>query len=110
MSTRRTFLTQTAAAGVAASVPFHIAKAAPTRIKSLVRREETTKRLPWRGMDWYMTWAADDRLYVSGIGVELPVNQKRTYQSRLVAVSGNPNDAQVHDVPGYPELLQPERG
>src|SRR5689334_692466 len=104
MSTRRKFLGQTAAAGVAATVPFHLAKAAPARIKSLVRREDTTVRRPWRGMDWYMTWASDDRLYISGIGVESPVDQKRTYQSRLVAVSGSPPDAKIHDVPGYPEL------
>ena len=84
MSTRRKFLTQTTAAAMVAATSIHLAgstkkkatsdpsKEAPnvrhpagSRIKSVVRREETTLRLGGHGAEWHMSWAADDRQFVS---------------------------------------------
>lgn len=76
------------------------------RIKRAVRREETTLRLGGIGDNYHMSWAADDRQFVSvcdGMGwFDRP---KGLYNSRLWAISGNPRDAAFEDSPGYPELI-----
>lgn len=75
-----------------------------TKVIGARRREETLLRLGGNGDNWNMTWAADDRQYVAmddgyGFGQE-----EVFYNSRLLALSGGPEEATFGDVPGYPEL------
>ncbi|MBL8271066.1 twin-arginine translocation signal domain-containing protein [Steroidobacter sp.] len=128
MSTRRGFLKQTAAAGVVTAVPSwgahrtdglvarvegrigsnRIAKKSIARVRSVIRREETVLRHGGNGDNWHMSWASDDRQYVSlcdGSGFS---DQPRAfYNSRMIAISGGPRDAQFHDLAGYPMLARP---
>jgi hypothetical protein len=77
-----------------------------SRIKSIIRREETRLRLGGFGDSYHMSWAADDRQYVSVCdGMGWFANPKGLYNSRLWAISGGPRDAMFQDVPGYPDLM-----
>ncbi|MBI4166534.1 MAG: hypothetical protein HY508_12445 [Acidobacteria bacterium] len=127
MSTRREFLTQTAAASVMAAGSLQIVEAvedtatgqatttkahkvphegSASRLKSVTRRDETTLRLGGIGDNYHMSWAADDRQYVSVCdGVGWFKNPIGLYNSRLFAISGGPRDATFQDVPGYPDLI-----
>ena len=88
-----------------------MARRAGSSIKSLIRREETTLRLGGHGAEWHMSWAADDRQFVSlGGGMGWSDNPERIYISRLFAISKGPQDATFQDVPGYPDLLQLSTG
>ncbi len=129
MSTRREFLTQTATVLVTAT---SIQLASPTNqkavpkplngapnamrqagspIKKVICREETTLRLGGHGAEWHMSWAADDRQFVSlGGGMGWSDNPERVYISRLLAISNGPHDAIFQDVPAYPDHLQPASG
>lgn len=78
------------------------------RITSVIRREETTLRLGGYGDNFHMSWAADDRQFVSvcdGMGWFEPPNG--FYNSRLWAINGGPRDAMFQDLPGYPDLRYP---
>jgi hypothetical protein len=131
MSTRREFLKQTGAASVIIATSVHAAQAAGdagttlnestktlrtlrtagSRIRSLVRRDETILRLGGNGDNWHMSWADDDRQYVSlcdGFGWPgLPGYDMvgKEFNSRMYATSGNPPDIKFEFLPGYPELL-----
>jgi hypothetical protein len=76
-----------------------------TRIKSAIRREETTLRFEQcEGFGFPMTWAADGRQFVSlidGWGVQEPI--KRFFHGRLFTVSGDPPKPILEDVAGYPD-------
>jgi len=125
VSTRREFLAQTTAAAIfvatsqlagstSKKAASDASKGAPrtasrrgSSIKSLVRREETTLRLGGHGAEWHMSWAADDRQFVSlGGGMGWSDNPERVYISRLLAISNGPLDATFQDVSSYPDLLQ----
>ena len=129
MSTRREFLTQTTTALVAATsiqlasptnqkaVPKplngapNVMRQAGSPIKKVICREETTLRLGGHGAEWHMSWAADDRQFVSlGGGMGWSDNPERVYISRLLAISNGPHDAIFQDVPAYPDHLQPASG
>lgn len=75
-------------------------------IKGLRRLEETTLRLGGVGDDWHMTWADDDRQYVSlNDGSGFPGMPRNDYNSRAYAVNGNPPDVTFEYLPGYPDLI-----
>ena len=58
-----------------------------------------------------MSWAADDRQFVSlGGGMGWSDNPERVYISRLLAISNGPHDAIFQDVSAYPDHLQPASG
>jgi hypothetical protein len=123
MTTRREFLAQSAAAGLlvatssesaensalspstqksvgAASVPKH------PRIKSLMRRDETILRLGGCGGAMGLTWAADDRQFVSMIDTAgFSEDPKKIFHSRLYTASGTPPNPVFEDVPAYPDFL-----
>ena len=76
------------------------------RIRRLRRLEETTLRLGGVGDNWHMTWADDDRQYVSLCdGRGWPGMPQADYNSRLYAISGVPPEVRFEYLPGYPELL-----
>lgn len=126
MTNRREFITQTAAASIVAAAPvrishtsesetghqgsrttFNSARTSHAAIKSVIRSEETIIRYGGNGDCFHMSWANDDRQYVSvcdggGFG---PF--KSQYNSRLFSVEGGPRGATFHDVPGYPLLGPP---
>lgn len=128
MSTRRELLKQAAATTLAltTSAPFAYGidrlgtRAQLTRkasksagksvslIKSMSRQEGTVLRYGGSGDNWHMSWASDNRQYVSlcdGAGFsDLPTEW---HNSRMLAISGGPRDAKFHDVPGYPKLSHP---
>jgi hypothetical protein len=124
MSTRREFLTRMAAAGATAKafdsdaaaadnagVPLKPVatrdRAAGPNIKSVIRRDETLLRLGGFGDNYPVTWAADDRQFVSVTdGYGWFQNPTKRYAGRLWAISGNPQHASFEDVPGYPDLVQ----
>ncbi|GFE83713.1 hypothetical protein GCM10011487_57130 [Steroidobacter agaridevorans] len=58
-----------------------------------------------------MSWASDDRQYVSlcdGFGSSLMrADPKGMFNSRLLSIIGTPHDAAFNDIPGYPELFRP---
>lgn len=124
MPTRRDFLQQTGAVGLglAAAPPAltnsNTSKASPrssrsvaSTIKGVMRREETTLRLGGSGDNWHMSWADDDRQYVSlcdGFGwPNLPGYQMvdKEFNSRMYAITGSPPDVRFEYLPNYPELL-----
>jgi len=80
------------------------------RIKSVMRREETLLRLGGNGDNWHMSWADDDRQYVSlcdGFGwPTLPGydQQNSEFNSRLYAIEGNPPDVRFQYLPDYPDI------
>jgi hypothetical protein len=78
------------------------------RIKRLVRREETVLRLGGMGDNFHMSWAADDRQYISvcdGAGWVQP--PKDFFNSRLWTLDGSPPAPTFADVAGYPVLIPP---
>ncbi len=121
---RRTFLARVAAAGVTAAAALtapapcathessgsanrrRIKQFPSVRIRSVIRREESTLRLGGIGDSFHMSWAADDRQIIAiddGVGwYERP---KGSYNSRLWSVAGNPPSAVFNDIPDYPELI-----
>jgi hypothetical protein len=131
MPTRREFLKQTSAAGVVVATSAHLAHAGregtvssktqpevrqgPSstgpRIKTVIRRDETILRLGGSGDNWHMSWADNDRQYVSlcdGFGWPgLPGYDMvgKEFNSRIYAISGNPPNIKFEFLPGYPELL-----
>jgi hypothetical protein len=125
VSTRRDFFKQSAAAGLLVSLsnkgvgkaranvetPISSSKlirSSQAKIKSLVRREETVLRYQCKGDNWHMSWASDDRQYVSlcvGAGIANP--PKVFHNSRMLAITGGPNEAKFNDLPGYPKLARP---
>jgi hypothetical protein len=74
-------------------------------VRGVVRREETTLRLGGVGDNWHMSWAADDRQLVSlcdGFGWDAP--PAPFYSSRVLAITGEPENAGFDDIPAYPDL------
>jgi hypothetical protein len=127
MSTRRQFLKQTVAAGVIAAKSIQVGHAASragsrpnpsiktnasvARIRSVIRREETVRRYGGLGDNWHMSWAADDRQYVSLCdGAGFSDQLKEFYNSRMLVISGSPSDATFHDLANYPVLGPPTQG
>ena len=81
-------------------------------IKSMLRLEETLWRSGGSGDNWHMTWARDDKQYVSlcdGKGWN-PVAgyDDREYNSRIFALDGCPPNPSWQYLPGYPDLLTEE--
>lgn len=75
-----------------------------------MRREETLVRHGGNGDNWNMSWAADDRQYVSLCdGAGFSEEPKVFYNSRMLSISGGPRDASFHDVPDYPMLGMPSQ-
>src|SRR5687767_12467538 len=110
MPTRRDFVSQvTGASLMTAATSIQVARAwvkAP-RIKSAIRREETTVRHAINGDNWHMSWAADDRQYAALCDGYAWLKQPNgMLNSRLMAVAGSPREAAFQDVPGYPELIR----
>lgn len=131
MSTRRDFLKHSAAACGVLSAASSAAKQVETtqvgrddrtgtrasvrknlvRIKRVIRREETTLRLGGVGDNWHMSWAADDRQYVSlcdGFGWPgMPgyAQENQEFNSRMYAIEGNPPAVTFRHLPGYPEIV-----
>jgi hypothetical protein len=128
MVTRREFLSQTVVAGVVAATSNQVAQAAESggaivgapalgnkaahksseHIKAVIRREETVLRYGGNGDNWHMSWASDDRQYVSLCdGAGFTDQPKTFYNSRMIAISRGPRDAMFHDLSGYPVLAWP---
>jgi hypothetical protein len=60
------------------------------------------------GDNWHSTWASDDRLLAGlcdGNASPWPGVPRRAFNSRLIAITGDPPKLEFADVPGYPELL-----
>ncbi|MFC4312985.1 hypothetical protein ACFPN2_28135 [Steroidobacter flavus] len=75
-----------------------------SRIKSVIRREETILRLGGNGDNYHMSWAKDDRQYTSvcdGAGWN---DNSMPFNSRMWMISGEPSDARFENVAGYPYL------
>ena len=124
MTTRRQFLTQTTLGGTAAvflplgCTPNQDAKGGSPnistsmpKIKSVIRREETLLRLGGNGDNFHMSWAADDKQYVSLCdGSGFSDTFKANYNTRMFTVEGSPDEAKFSDVPDYPTLAFPQQG
>lgn len=117
MTNRREFLAQSAAGTLAVGLGSIVRASQLTHktqrtigvnIKSLVRREETTRHLGGAADNFHMTWAMDDRLLVSMNDGWL-AEPKNYYNSRLAVLNGEPHNAIFSDVAGYPDL-RPPRG
>jgi hypothetical protein len=80
------------------------------RVRSAIRREDSLLRLGGVGDNWHMTWAADDRQYLSlcdGFGWPgMPGYDQRNseFNSRLYAIDGHPPDVTFAYLPHYPDL------
>jgi len=78
------------------------------KITGIRRMEETILPVTGQGDNWYMTWASDDKQYAGlcdGTGFkDLPDYTGIYYNSKLLAISGNPPDHTFESVPGYPDL------
>src|SRR5688572_5760567 len=119
MTDRRRFLTQSVAAGALVAT-VGVADSADNKavepaskagakrgprlpIKSVIRRPETTLRLGGDGDNFHMSWADDDRQYVSLCdGMGFSGTPTDVYNSRLYALSGEPHDARFHEIKNYP--------
>jgi len=126
MPTRRDILKHTGALALGVTGLHHAVQAAPNtaapgspvtpgpRIQSVVRRDETIRRLGGLGDGYEMTWDDLDRQYVvvnDGTGwVDKPT---AFYNTRLWTLTGGSQDAAPEEVSGYPELndtTRPEKG
>lgn len=77
-------------------------------IKALIRRDDIVVRYGGNGDNWHMSWAADDRQYVSLCdGAGFTDQLTRFYNSRMLAIRGGPHDAEFQDLPSYPVLAAP---
>lgn len=118
--TRRAFLAHTIAATASAAglaplaAGFSVEKTTRfahrgiARIKTVIRREETVLRHGGNGDNWHMSWAADDRQYLSlcdGSGFSGAF--RASYNSRMFAIEGGPQKPEFLELPGYPLLGQP---
>ena len=75
------------------------------RIK-VVRRDETLIRHGGNGDNWHMSWAADDRQYVSQCdGYGWSERPRGMYNSRLLAISGGPRTTTFQEVSSYPDCM-----
>ncbi len=75
-----------------------------SKVRGAVRREETTLRLGGNGDNWHMSWAEDDRQFVvldDGFGWG---QREKYYNSRTYLLSGDPEEAEFEDLPGFPDL------
>lgn len=79
-------------------------ESAISRVKTVVRNDETVLRLCGDGAGHYMTWAADDRQYATILDGSGWPEFGRHYCTRLFAISGNPQDARFQSVSGYPDM------
>jgi hypothetical protein len=76
------------------------------KIAGLRRLEETVIRVPSVGDNWHMSWADDDRQYVSLCdGSGFPGLPRADYNSRCYAIAGDPPGVRFDYLPGYPTLL-----
>lgn len=81
-------------------------KASSRAIRGLRRLEETLLRFGGVGDNWHMSWADDDKQYVSLCdGTGLPGTPQANYNSRMYAIAGAPPDLTFEHLPGYPDLL-----
>lgn len=131
MPTRREILKQIASVGAAAATSSQVAQVveqagrstralkqnrtagqrSSERIRAVIRREESVLRYRGHGDNWHMSWASDDRQYVSLCdGAGFTDQPKTSYNSRMMAIIGGPRDAKFHDLPGYPMLGAPAQG
>jgi hypothetical protein len=77
----------------------------PARVRGIRRLEETTLRLGGVGDNWHMSWAGDDKQYVSLCdGSGWPGMPRKDYNSRAYAIAGDPPDVRFEFLSGYPEL------
>jgi hypothetical protein len=79
-------------------------------IKSLRRLDDTIRRFGGHGDNWHMSWADDDKVYVSlcdGRGLPGAEGPKREHElnSRMYAIAGNAPDLKFEYLGGYPDLL-----
>jgi hypothetical protein len=76
-------------------------------IKGLERLQHTTLHLGGHGDNWHMTWADDDKQYVSLCdGNGLPgTPDDRYHNSRAYTISGDPPAVTFEYLPGYPDLI-----
>src|SRR6185437_10857857 len=75
------------------------------RIQSVVRRDETIRRLGGLGDGYEMTWDDRDRQYVVvNDGTGWADKPKAFYNTRLWTLTGGSQDAIHEEVSGYPEL------
>jgi len=75
-------------------------------IREIRRLEETTLRLGGSGDNWHMTWADDDKMYVSMCdGRGWSGMPQAAYNSRAYAIHGSPPDVSFEYLAGYPELV-----
>jgi hypothetical protein len=76
------------------------------KIRKIVRLEDTVLRLGGIGDNWHMTWADDDKQYVSLCdGRGWPGMPNVNYNSRLYAVVGDPPRPMFEHLPSYPDLI-----
>ncbi len=76
------------------------------RIRGITRLDETTVRLGGVGDNWHMTWARDDRQYVSLCdGSGWPGMPQADYNSRMYVIEGDPPQPTFSFVPTYPDLI-----
>jgi peroxiredoxin len=74
-------------------------------IKSLKRLENTVKRFGGKGDNWHMSWAEDDKVYVSLCdGQGLPGTPPGNFNSRMYAIVDDMPNVNFEYLPSYPDL------
>jgi hypothetical protein len=84
------------------------AESAPGGIREMRRLENTVARLGGDGDNFYMSWARDGRMFAGlcdGNAEPWADVPRKLFNSRLIAIEGEPPKLTFKDVPGYPELL-----
>jgi hypothetical protein len=81
----------------------------PPHVKAAIRREETLMRYGGDGLCRVLAWTADDRQLLGvadGCGwPENPMGMVRRYRtSNLYWLGGDPTNATIRQIPGYPEI------
>ncbi len=76
------------------------------RIGKIMRLEESSLRLGGVGDNWHMTWANDDKQYVSLCdGSGWPGMPQANYNSRMYAIAGDPPRPVFEYLEDYPDLV-----
>jgi hypothetical protein len=81
------------------------------QITGIRRLDETIIRLGGHGDNWHMSWADNNKQYVSLCdGAGLPGTPQQSYNSRLYAVIGDPPAVTFEYLPNYPFFAPPPGG
>jgi hypothetical protein len=75
---------------------------------AVVFNEETLRRVPGKGDNWCLTWAADDSIITSMDDGNWLDADRESYHHHLYRIEDGPDNFKRSDIPGYPDFSSEE--